>query len=261
MSKTADSILVAAGVFLAATGFASAQAPGATTTHVRCNIGVPSGVTEPMTMMAQVYRVGRDNLGKYQLRGQTQSLIVVVTPGEGGSGSGVFDTDLEVGADSEYEFKVVPLDKMEGTSGRTERHCFVSADSPAISRQDRLAASVVSSDRELEMDPQDQLYKSNFLQVVQDPGAQVPADLYVNDPTDIPSGRPAAHATRATALKRKRRSFRGPSSSRIERRLMGGRCGQDLSLRFFAYASRLGPDRAASVFPRNRLRCVIDRRV
>jgi hypothetical protein len=190
MSRTTDYILVAAGVFLAATGFAGAQAPGAKSMHVRCNIAVPSGVTEPLTMMAQVYRVGRDNLGKYQLQGQTQNLIVAVTPGEGGSGSGVFDTDLEVGADAEYEFKVVPLDK-DGYERKDGRYCFVGTGreltgdlyDKTVTLRPGVPNEVMVN---LRWVPKDQLYKSNFLQVVQDPGhTDYLLSLYVNDPTDI----------------------------------------------------------------------------
>jgi hypothetical protein len=192
MSRATDSILVAAGVFLASTGFAGAQAPGAKTMHVRCNIGIPSGLTEPMTMMAQVYRVGRDNLGKYQLQGQTQNLIVAVMPGVGGSGSGVFDTDLEVGADAEYEFKVVPLDK-DGYERKDGRYCFVGTETTGGLTGDLYDKTVTlrpgvanEVNVSLKWIPRDQLYKSNFLQVVQDPGrSDYLLSLYVNDPTDI----------------------------------------------------------------------------
>lgn len=125
MNRTTHSVLVVAGLFLAATGFARGQAPTAQTFHVRCKIAVPSGVTEPLTMMAQVYRVGRDNLGKYELQGRPQNLIVSLTPGAGGTGSGSFDADLELGNDIAYEFTVVPLDK--NGYGRTDgRYSFVS---------------------------------------------------------------------------------------------------------------------------------------
>jgi hypothetical protein len=188
MRKATQSFLVAAGVLLVANGFAGAQAPGAGTMHVRCNIAVPSGVTEPITMMAQVYRVGRDNLGKYQLQGQTQNLIVAVTPGEGGSGSGVFDTDLEVGADAEYEFKVVPLDK-DGYERKDGRYIFVGTEitgdlyDKTISLRPGVPNEVVVNLRWI---PRDEKIKSNFLQVVQDPGrSEYLLSLYLNDPTDI----------------------------------------------------------------------------
>jgi len=188
MSRTTGSILVAAGVFLAATGFAGAQAPDAKTMHVRCNIAVPSGVTEPMTMMAQVYRVGRDNLGKYKLQGQTQNLIVALTPGEGGTGAGVFETDLEVGAEAEYEFKVVPLDK-DRYERKDGRYCFVGTEitgdlyDKTVSLRPGVSNEVIVSLRWI---PQDQQVKSNFMQVVQDPGrAEYLLSLYLNDPTDI----------------------------------------------------------------------------
>jgi hypothetical protein len=139
-------------------------------------------------MMAQVYRVGRDNLGKYQLQGQTQNLIVAVTPGEGGSGSGVFDTDLEVGADAEYEFKVVPLDK-DGYERKDGRYCFVGTEikgdlyDKTISLRPGVPNEVFVNLRWI---PLDQLIKSNFLQVVQDPErSDYLLSLYVNDPTDI----------------------------------------------------------------------------
>lgn len=171
-----------------ATSFAGAQAPGAATMHVRCNIAVPSGVTEPITMMAQVYRVGRDNLGNYKLLGQTQNLIVAVTPGEGGSGSGVFDTDLEVGADAEYEFKVVPLDK-DGYERKDGRYCFVGTEikgdlyDKTISLRAGVPNEVFVNLRWI---PLDQLIKSNFLQVVQNPEhSDYLLSLYVNDPTNI----------------------------------------------------------------------------
>jgi hypothetical protein len=180
--------LVAAGLLLAATGFARAEAPEAKTMHVRCSIAVPSGVTEPMTMMAQVYRVGRDNLGKYKLLGQTQNLIVVLTPGEAGAGSGIFDTDLEVGNEAEYEFKVVPLDK-DGNERKDGRYCFVSSEitgdlyDKTVSLRPGEANEVIVNLRWI---PQDQQIKSNFLQVVQDPGhAEYLLSLYLNDPTDI----------------------------------------------------------------------------
>jgi hypothetical protein len=188
MSRTTESIVVAAGVFLLATGFAGAQAPDAKTMHVRCNIAVPSGVTEPITMMAQVYRVGRDNLGKYQLQGRTQNLIVAVTPGEGGSGSGLFDTDLEVGADAEYEFKVVPLDK-DGYERKDGRYIFVGTEitgdlfDKTITLRPGVANEVIVNLRWI---PRDDKIKSNFLQVVQDPGrSEYLLSLYLNDPTDI----------------------------------------------------------------------------
>jgi hypothetical protein len=188
MSRATESIVVAAGVFLLATGFAGAQAPDAKTMHVRCNIAVPSGVTEPITMMAQVYRVGRDNLGKYQLQGRTQNLIVAVTPGEGGSGSGLFDTDLEVGADAEYEFKVVPLDK-DGYERKDGRYIFVGTEitgdlfDKTITLRPGVANEVIVNLRWI---PRDDKIKSNFLQVVQDPGrSEYLLSLYLNDPTDI----------------------------------------------------------------------------
>ena len=156
--------------------------------HVRCSIAVPSGVTEPMTMMAQVYRVGRDNLGKYKLLGQTQNLIVVLTPGEAGTGAGIFDTDLEVGTEAEYEFKVVPLDK-DGNERKDGRYCFVSSEitgdlyDKTVSLRPGEANEVIVNLRWI---PQDQQIKSNFLQVVQDPGhAEYLLSLYLNDPTDI----------------------------------------------------------------------------
>jgi hypothetical protein len=171
-----------------ATGFAGAQAPDAKTMHVRCNIAVPSGVNEPITMMAQVYRVGRDNLGKYKLQGQTQNLIVAVTPGEGGSGSGVFDTDLEVGADAEYEFKVVPLDK-DGYERKDGRYIFVGTEitgdlfDKTISLRPGVPNEVIVNLRWI---PRDEKIKSNFMQVVQDPGrSEYLLSLYLNDPTDI----------------------------------------------------------------------------
>jgi len=186
--RRTDSILVAAGLFLAATDFARTQAPDVKTMHVRCNIAVPSGVTEPMTMMAQVYRVGRDNLGKYQLQGQTQNLIVALTPGEGGTGSGVFDTDLEVGNDAEYEFKVVPLDK-DGYERKDGRYCFVGTElqgdlyDKTVSLRPGVRNEVIVNLRWI---PQDQQMKSNFLQVVRDPGrSEYLLSLYLNDPTDI----------------------------------------------------------------------------
>ena len=188
MSRATDSVLVAAGLILAATGFARAQAQVAKTMHIRCNIAVPSGVTEPMTMMAQVYRVGRDNLGKYKLLGQTQNLIVVLTPGEGGTGSGVFDTDLEVGNEAEYEFKVVPLDK-DGNERKDGRYCFMSPDTTGdlydktVSLRPGQPNEVIVNLRWI---PREQQIKSNFLQVVQDPGhAEYLLSLYLNDPTDI----------------------------------------------------------------------------
>lgn len=188
MSRTTDSILVAAGVFLAAIGFAGAQAPDAKTMHVRCNIAVPSGVTEPMTMMAQVYRVGRDNLGKYKLQGQTQNLIVQLMPGERGTGAGVFETDLEVGAEAEYEFKVVPLDK-DGYERKDGRYIFVGTEitgdlyDKTVSLRPGVSNEVMVSLRWI---PQDQQIKSNFMQVVQDPGrTEYLLSLYLNDPTDI----------------------------------------------------------------------------
>jgi hypothetical protein len=188
MRRATESFVVAAGVFLLATGFAGAQAPDAKTMHVRCNIAVPSGVTEPITMMAQVYRVGRDNLGKYQLQGQTQNLIVAVSPGEGGSGSGVFDTDLEVGADAEYEFKVVPLDK-DGYERKDGRYIFVGTEitgdlfDKTITLRPGVANEVIVNLRWI---PRDEKIKSNFMQVVQDPGrSEYLLSLYLNDPTDI----------------------------------------------------------------------------
>ena len=187
MSRTTDSMLVAAGLLLGATGFALAEAPAAKTIHVRCSIAVPSGVTEPLTMMAQVYRVGRDNLGNYKLQGQTQNLIVVLTPGESGSGSGGFDTDLEVG-DAEYEFKVVPLDK-DGNERKDGRYCFVSSEmngdlyDKTVSLRPGVPNEVIVNLRWI---PQDQLVKSNFLQVVQDPGRdEYLLSLSLNDPTNI----------------------------------------------------------------------------
>jgi hypothetical protein len=187
MTRTTQSVLVTAGLFFAATGFARAQPPEAKTMHIRCSIAVPSGVTEPLTMMAQVYRVGRDNLGKYKLEGQTQNLIVVLTPGEAGTGSGGFDTDLVVG-EAEYEFKVVPLDK-DGYERKDGRYCFVSSEmngdlyDKTVSLRPGQPNEVIVNLRWI---PKDQQVKSNFLQVVQDPGnAEYLLSLSLNDPTDI----------------------------------------------------------------------------
>lgn len=188
MSTTRLSAMVAAGLFLAATGFARAQAPAAQTIHIRCGIMVPSGVTEPLTMMAQVYRVGRDNLGKYQRPGLSQSLIVSLMPGEDGTGSGTFDADLESGNDIEYEFKVVPLDK-DGKERTDGRYYFVSPDligdlfDKTVSLRPGQVNQVIVNLRWI---PRDQQFKSNFLQVVPNPGRNdYSLAMYINDPTDI----------------------------------------------------------------------------
>ena len=188
MTRTTQSVLVAAGLFFAATGFARAQPPEAKTMHIRCSIAVPSGVTEPLTMMAQVYRVGRDNLGKYQLQGQPRNLIVSLTPGAEGTGSGSFDTELELGNDVEYEFKVVPLDK-DGNERTDGRYYFVSPegsgelfDKTVALRPGELNEVIVN----LRWIAREQQLKSNFLQVVPRPGrTDYFLALYLNDPTDI----------------------------------------------------------------------------
>ena len=188
MNRTTHSVLVVAGLFLAATGFARGQAPTVQTVHVRCSIAVPSGVTEPLTMMAQVYRVGRDNLGNYQLLGQTQNVIVPLTPGAGGTGSGSFDADLEMGNDISYEFTVVPLDK-DG-NGRTDgRYRFVSPgdtgdiyDKTISLRPGELNEVIVN----LRWIPGAEQTKSNFLQVVPRPGrTDYFLALFLNDATKI----------------------------------------------------------------------------
>lgn len=188
MTRTTQSVLVAAGLFLAATGFARAEAPSSRTVHVRCRIAVPSGVTEPLTLMAQVYRVGRGNLGEYKLQGEAQNLIVTLTPGAGGTGSGSFDTDLEVGDEVSYEFTVVPLDK-DG-NGRTDgRYSFASPEATSdifdklvTLRPGEINEVIVN----LRWIPVDQQVKSNFLQVVPRPGrTDYFLALFLNDPTNI----------------------------------------------------------------------------
>jgi hypothetical protein len=93
-----------------------------------------------------------------------------------------------VGADSEYEFKVVPLDK-DGYERKDGRYCFVGTEltgdlyDKTVSLHPGAVNEVTVN---LKWIPRDQLYKSNFLQVVQDPGrAEYLLSLYVNDPTDI----------------------------------------------------------------------------
>jgi hypothetical protein len=173
---------------LAVGGLSRAQSPAAKTVHVRCNIAVPSGVTEPMTMMAQVYRVGRDNLGKYQLLGKSQGLVVSLMPGAGGTGSGSFDTELELGSDIEYEFKVVPLDK-DGYERTDGRYCFVSPDDDGA-QYDKTVSLRPGEVNEVIVNlrwvPSDEHRKSNFMQVVPRPGrTDYFLALYLNDPTDI----------------------------------------------------------------------------
>jgi hypothetical protein len=188
MTKTTHSVLVAAGIFLAATGLTRAQAPAGRTIHIRCGIAVPSGVTQPVTMMAQIYRVGRNNLGKYQRPTQSQNLIVSLMPGEDGSGAGSFDADLEVGNDIEYEFKVVPLDQ-DGRERTDGRYYFVGTDligdlfDRTVSLQPGQVNEVVVNLRWI---PKTQQFKSNFLQVVAIPGhTDYSLAMYLNDPTDI----------------------------------------------------------------------------
>jgi hypothetical protein len=189
MRRTVHSALIGGTVLLAASGFALAQAPPAPgLVHVRCRISVPSGVTEPLTMAAQIYRVGRDNLGKYQLQGDAQNLIVNLTPGAGGTGAGVFDTDLSLGNDVEYEFKVVPLDK-DGNERTDGRYYFVSPDVAGdifdktfTLRPGEVNEIVVN----LRWITRAQQYKSNFMQVVPRPGrTDYFLALYINDSTDI----------------------------------------------------------------------------
>ena len=188
MNRITHSVLVLLGLFLAATGFARAQAPAASTVHVRCTIAVPSGVTESLTMVAQVYRVGRDNLGKYQLQGETQNLFVNLSPGLAGAGSGSFDVELELGNDIAYEFTVVPLDK-DG-NGRTDgRYCFVSSedtesiyDKTISLRPGEINEVIVN----LQWIPGAEQPKSNFLQVVPRPGStDYFLALFLNDATRI----------------------------------------------------------------------------
>jgi hypothetical protein len=188
MNTIKQRVLVAAGLCLAATGFASAQAPAESTIHIRCGIAVPSGVTEPLTMMAQIYRVNRNNLGQYMRPTQSQSLVVSLMPGENGTGSGNFDADLEVGENIEYEFKVVPLDR-DGRERTDGRYYFVSQDSigdlfdKTVSLRPGQVNELIVNLRWI---PTDQQFKSNFLQVVQYQGrADYSLALYLNDPTDI----------------------------------------------------------------------------
>jgi hypothetical protein len=179
---------LAAGLVLAAVGLVGAQTPADKTVHVRCSIAVGSGVTEPMTMMAQVYRVGRDNLGKYELQGRPQGLVVTVTPGGGGAGSGSFDTDLESGGDVEYEFRVVPLDA-DGNERTDGRYCFVSPEDNG-DLYDKTVSLRPGEVNEINVNlrwiPKDRHVKSNFMQVVPRPGrTDYFLALYLNDPTDI----------------------------------------------------------------------------
>lgn len=187
MSRTTHSVMAAVAIFLAATGLARAEAAAARTMRVRCTIAVPSGVTEPMTMMAQVYRVGRDNLGNYKLQGKTQGLIVSLMPGLGGTGSASFDTELEVGKEFEYELRVVPLDK-EGNERTDGRYCFVSPEATGELNYDNTIQLRPGEPNEVIVNlrwiPKKNEIKSNFLQVVQGAGrAEYLLSLSVNDPT------------------------------------------------------------------------------
>jgi hypothetical protein len=188
MRRSLHSALIGGTILLAATGLAQAQAPAPGRVHVRCRISVPSGVTEPLTMAAQIYRVGRDNFGNYKLQGDVQSLIVALSPGAGGTASGVFDTDLDPGTDVEYEFKVVPLDK-DGNERTDGRYYFVSPDvagdlfEKTFTLRPGEVNEIIVNLRWL---TRAQQYKSNFVQVVPRTGrTEYFLSLYTNDSTDI----------------------------------------------------------------------------
>lgn len=195
MNRIAGNIVVGAVLSLgAAAQLAQAQAPPveaaapAGTVHVRCRVGVPSGVTEPMTMSVQLYRVGRDNLGNYKLAGESQNLFLNLTPGAGGTGSGIFDAELSSGKDVEYELKVVPLDR-DGNERTDGRYYFVSPDATGDFFEKTVSlrpGEINEIAVDLKWLSKAQQYKSNFLQVVPRPGrTDYFLALFVNDPTDI----------------------------------------------------------------------------
>jgi len=195
MNRITRRILVGTGLVLgAAAQVALAQAPSGEaatapgTVHVRCRVGVPSGVTEPMMMVVQLYRVGRDNLGNYKLQGESQNLFLNLTPGAGGTASGIFDAELASGKDIEYELKVVPLDR-DGIERTDGRYYFVSPDA-AGELYEKTVSLRPGEINEIAVDlrwvARSQQYKSNFLQVVPRPGrTDYFLALFVNDPTDI----------------------------------------------------------------------------
>jgi len=159
-------------VLFAAFAPAGAQAPAPGLVHIRCRISVPFGVTEPLTLASQIYRVRRDDTGHYKLDGEVQSLIVSLTPGEGGTAAGKFEVDLEPGSDIEYEFKVVPLDR-DGDERTDGRYSFVGPDGRgdaydnAVTLLPAKINEIVLNLRWVKHGPND---RSNFLRVAPRPG-------------------------------------------------------------------------------------------
>jgi hypothetical protein len=180
--------LIAMTLSVAPRGLAVAQAPAPAPVHIRCRISVPSGVTEPLTMAAQVYRVSRDASGTYQVVGSSQNLIVALSPGEVGTAAGRFEMDLEPGDGIDYEFKVVPLDA-DGYERTDGRYYFAGpADKGDV--YDNAVTLVPGKINEVVLNlrwvPRTQQTKSNFLRIAPRPGrGDYVLILSVNDATGI----------------------------------------------------------------------------
>jgi hypothetical protein len=102
--------LTGAALTVLASTLTFAEAPTAGTVHVRFNVAQPAGLKAPLTIAAQVYRVERDSFGHYKNEGQTQTIYEVLDPKDKSRKPVQLDTEIELGDDVEYEFRVVVLD-------------------------------------------------------------------------------------------------------------------------------------------------------
>jgi len=166
---------------------AVAQSPATGSAHIRCKLSAPSGVKEPLTIAAQIYRVSRDAFGEYKSQGQPQSLYVNLTPGPQSDDSSWFETDIELGDGVEYELRVVALDN-QGYERKDGGYLLVSPDAT----DDYFEQTVTLRPGEI-----NELYlnlrwiggepsKSNLMQVVPRAGhPDYELSLYTNESTNI----------------------------------------------------------------------------